>query len=75
MIDELPAIQHPPTVPICPAWYVWYRVQTGAACPASGRVCRCVAWSALHLARPALLPVVRSRSGCAVGWGLHRRGI
>lgn len=25
---------------ICPAWPVWYRVQTGAACPASGRVCR-----------------------------------
>ena len=25
--------------PIVPAWPVWYRVQTGAACPASGRVC------------------------------------
>ena len=25
---------------ICPAWPVWYRVQTGAACPAFGRVCR-----------------------------------
>lgn len=33
--DTLPA-----AVPIAPAWSVWYRVQTGAACPASGRVCR-----------------------------------
>lgn len=24
----------------CPGVAVWYRVQTGAACPASGRVCR-----------------------------------
>ena len=30
---------------------------------------------ALVLARPALLPVPCSRSGCAGGWGLHRRGI
>ena len=30
----------PAAVPICPAWYVWYRVQTGAARPAFGRVCR-----------------------------------
>lgn len=35
----------------------------------------CLAWSTLHLARSELLPVVRSRSGCAGGWGLHRRGI
>ena len=55
----------PCTVPICPAWSVWYRVQTGATCPASGRVCRCVAWSALHLAWFALLPVLCSPSGCA----------
>lgn len=60
---------------ICPAWPVWYRVQTGAACPVSGRVCRCVAWSALHLARSVLLPVLCSRSGCAGGWGLHLWGI
>lgn len=40
MIDGLPAIQHPAAVPIYPAWAAWYRVQTGAACPASGRVCR-----------------------------------
>lgn len=35
----------------------------------------CCGRSALHLARPALLPVLCSRSGCAGGWGLHRRGI
>lgn len=52
---------------ICPACPVWYRVQTGAACPASGRVCRCAVQSALHLARPALLPVLCSLSGCAGG--------
>lgn len=67
MIEGLQAVQRPAAVPICPARPVWYRVQTGAACPASGRV---VAWSALVLARPALLPVLRSRSGCAVGWGI-----
>lgn len=39
-----------------------------AACPASGRVCRCVTWF-------ALLPVLCRLSGCAGGWGLHRRGI
>nr|DAY84640.1 MAG TPA: hypothetical protein [Caudoviricetes sp.] len=43
-------------------------MQTGVACPAFGRVCRCVACcgrSALHLARFALLPAVCSPSGCA----------
>lgn len=30
----------PAAVPIYPARPVWYRVQTGAACPASGLVCR-----------------------------------
>lgn len=62
----------PAAVPICPALPVWYRVQTGAACPVSGRVCRCAACcgrSALHLARLALLPVVCSLSGCAGGRG------
>lgn len=38
--DTLHAIQHTAAVTICPAWAVWYRVQTGAACPASGRACR-----------------------------------
>ena len=36
------------SVLICPAWPVWYRVQTGAACPASGLR------SALVLARPGI---------------------
>lgn len=60
---------------ICPARPVWYRVQTGAACPASGRVCRSLHGLCLHLARRALLPVMCRPSGCAGGWGLHRRGI
>ena len=53
---------------ICSAWPVWYRVQTGAACPASGRVCL-----ALH--------GLSCRLSCAVvpgalEWaGVHRRGI
>ena len=38
--DTLHAIQHTAAVTICPAWAVWYRVQAGAACPASGRACR-----------------------------------
>lgn len=64
------AVQRPAPCPIVPARSVWYRVQTGAACPAFGRVCWCVAWSALYLARPALLPVLCSLSGCAgVGRG------
>lgn len=42
----------------------------------SVRACvHCLAWSALHLARPALLPVVCSPPGCAGGWGLHLWGI
>lgn len=42
----------------------------------SVRACvSCLAWSALHLVRPVLLPVLCSPSGCAGGWGLHRRGI
>lgn len=35
----------------------------------------CLVWSALHLARPVLLPVLCSPSGCAGGWGLHLWGI
>lgn len=64
------AVQRPAPCPIVPARSALYRVQTGAACPAFGRVCWCVAWSALYLARPALLPVLCSLSGCAgVGRG------
>lgn len=57
----------------------------GAACLVSGadrcsvssvRACvPCLVWSALHPAWFALLPVLCSLSGCAGGWGLHRRGI
>ena len=57
-------------VMICPARSVLYRVQTGAACPAFGRVCRCSSCcgrSALHLARPVLPPVMCRPSGCAGG--------
>ena len=68
----------PAAVPIYPARPVWYRVQTGAACPASGRV---VAWSALVLARPgsgaacaAVCRVQSVRVRCG-GWGLHLWGI
>lgn len=78
MIEELPALHRPVACMICPARPVWYRVQTGAAFPASGRVYRCAACcvrSALHLARPVLLPVLCSPSGCAGGWGLHLWGI
>ena len=71
--DALRSPPAPRTATICPARPVWYRVQTGAACPASGRVCRCAACcgrSALHLARPALLPVLYSSPVCAgVGRG------
>lgn len=60
------------TVLIYPARSIWYRVQTGAACPAFGRVCpvlRGLPWylPALVLARTALLLVMCGRSGCA-GW-------
>nr|DAL59018.1 MAG TPA_asm: hypothetical protein [Caudoviricetes sp.] len=61
------AVQRPAPCPIVPARAVWYRVQTGAACPAFGRVCRCVAWSALP-------PVMCSRSGCA-GAGVSTSGV
>lgn len=60
--DTLQAVQHPPP-----------SRSPCAACPAFGRVCRCVACcgrSGLHLARSALLPVLCSLSGCAgATWG------
>lgn len=65
-----------------------YPAPPGAVCLVSGadrcnvsnvRECRgmvcpdtCPPW---YLARPALLPVLCSPSGCAGGWGLHPRGI
>ena len=39
--DTLRRQSSPAAVPICPARPVWYRVLTCAACPVSGRVCRC----------------------------------
>lgn len=60
--DTLQTVQHPPP-----------SRSPCAACPAFGRVCRCVACcgrSGLHLARSALLPVLCSLSGCAgATWG------
>lgn len=52
--------QHPAAVTICPAWPVWYRVQTGAACPAFGRR------YAMVLVCPAACDVQSVR----VRWGL-----
>ena len=54
---------------ICTARAVWYRAQTGAARKASGR-----AWSALHLARPALLPVICGSPG-VLGAGVSTGGV
>ena len=74
MIETLPRPPASSTVTICP------RGLSGIEC----RPVQCVQrlgggmpWhlSALVLARPALLPVVRSPSGCAGGWGLHLWGI
>lgn len=55
-----------------------YLVSSADRCSVSiVRACvSCLAWSVLvYLARPALLPVMCSRSGCAGGWGLHLWGI
>lgn len=60
--DTLPALQRPAAGTICPARPVWYRVQTGAACPASGRVCLCCA------VRPGAL-----RAGVSTGGVYSRR--
>lgn len=70
--DALHAIQRPPPVLSAP------RGLSGIECRPVQRVQRpgvragapCLAWSALHLARPVLLPVLCSLSGCAgVGRG------
>ena len=66
--DTLPALYRPAAGTIYPARSIWYRVQTGAACKASGRVCA--------------VPCMVCLAACAVqsvrvrwGLGLHRRGI
>ena len=53
-------------VPIYPARPVWHQVQTGAACPASGRVCRCAVSCVVCLASGAACAVQSVR----VRWGL-----
>ena len=60
---------------ICPARSVWYRVQTGAARPASGRVCRALRglpwfWHGL----PCCL-LCAGRPGALEWAGVHLRGI
>ena len=67
---------------ICPARPVWYRVQTGAACPASGRLCLALHCMVCPGTCPALVFGTACAAACAVqsfrvrwGWGLHRRGI
>lgn len=73
--DTLYRHSSPAAVPIYQARPVWYRVQTGAACPASGRVCR-----VLH-GLPLIWHGLRCCLCCAVcpgalEWaGAHRRGI
>ena len=76
------AVQRPAPGPIVPARSVWYRVQTGAVCPAFWRVCRalrglrCI-WRGLSCclscaARPGALglglPPVGYTVGAGVGW-------
>lgn len=80
--DTLHALQRFATGTICPAWAVWYRVQTGAACPAPRRasVCRVLhgmPWylpALVYLAWFALLPTLCSLSGCA-GAGVSTGGV
>ena len=56
-------------VPIYPARPIWYRVQTGAACPASGRVCR-----VLH-GLPWFWHGLRCRLCCAARPGVLGAGV
>ena len=71
-MDAFHAVQRPAPCPIYSSLPVWYRVQPGAACPVSGCVggMPCLACTPWYLARHALLPALRRRSGCAgVGSG------
>lgn len=68
MIEELPALHRPAACTICPARPVWHRVQTGASCPAPGRV-SCLAWSALVLAPPWFWHGLPCCLSCAVRLG------
>lgn len=73
--DELPALQRPPQSQSARRGLsgIECRPVQRVQCP--GVCALCLAWSALHLARSALLPVMCGRSGCAGGWGLHLWGI
>nr|DAR83580.1 MAG TPA: hypothetical protein [Caudoviricetes sp.] len=77
--DTLHALQRPPPVRSYRRRPVWYRVRTGAACPAFGRVCRALRglpWylPALVLAWSALLPVMCNLSGRVGVPGGNRAG-
>lgn len=67
--DTLHALQRP--APLRSARVGGLVLSAGRCSVSSVRacVCRCVAWSALHLARSALLPVMCRPSGCAVVLG------
>lgn len=72
--DTLGRQSSPAAVPIAP------RVLSGIECRPVQRVqrpgvCRCVALPALHLARPAMLPVLLSRPGALGAGSGHRWGI
>lgn len=66
--DTLHALQRPAAVTICPARPVLYRVQTGAACLASWRVCRCAVSCMVCLASGTACPV-QSCPVCCMGQG------
>ena len=66
--DTLPTLQRPAAVPIAHTRPVWYRVQTGAACPASGRVA--FALHGLRLASGAACAAVCRVHFVRVRWGL-----
>ena len=60
----------PAAVPICSTQLVWYRVQTGAACPASGRVCWCAVSCMVCLASGTACPAACAAQSFRVRWGL-----
>lgn len=64
--DTLHALQRSAAGKICPARSVWYRVQAGAARPASGCVC---------LALRGLPCIWHGLSGCAGGAGVSTGGV
>ncbi len=63
-------LSSPAAVTIYPARPVWYRVQTGAACPTSGRVCRCAVSCVVCLASGTPCAAVCRVQPVRVRWGL-----